>query len=119
MTYIIKELRDNVDLDIKNPSFGTFDVLVHLDDNTKWLSIPYELYFEWSSKNNEKLMNYINQPKFTNFHQVIRDLKDLEYDFEKYLLQYIEKFFSPQIFKNLPSYNPDSIFGEEEDLYEF
>jgi len=117
MTYTLKEIRDNIQLDRDNPSYCTFDVLTELDGESKWLSIPYDLYFEWASSDNENLSKYINKPEFFDYHKVIEDLLELGFDFKTSLLKYITSCYRASVFKKLPGYNPDNFFelGDDED----
>lgn len=117
MAYTIKELRDNIELEEDNPSFCTFDVLTELEGESKWLSIPYDLYFDWASQNNDSLAKYINKPEFKNHHDIISDLIELGFSFEESMLNYIENFYTRSVFKKLPTYDPDKFFGfmEEDD----
>jgi len=113
MPYTLKEIRDNIQLHKDNPSYCTFDVLTELEGGRKWLSIPYDLYFEWTSKDNEKLSNYISKPEFFDYHKVIEDLLELGFDFEKSLLKYITACYKETVFKKLPGYNPDNLFDSD------
>jgi hypothetical protein len=115
MPYILEEIRYNLELENSHPSFFTFDVLTNLDGDKRWLSVPYELYFEWVMKENESLGKYINQPKFKNLRQVIKDLIDLEFDFNESITKYIHAFYTYKIFKSLPTYNPDKFFEQDDD----
>lgn len=115
MNYKIKELRSNTELNYNDPSFCTFDVLTELDGESKWLSIPYELYFEWSSQNNSGLAKYINKPEFKTHKDIILDLNELGFDFKESMLDYINNFYSKNIFEKLPTYDPDKFYGLLED----
>lgn len=115
MAYTIKELRDNIELGEDNPSFCTFDVLTELDGERKWLSIPYDLYFDWASQKNDSLAKYINKPEFKNHHDIISDLIELGFDFEESMSNYIENFYTHSVFKKLPTYNPDKFYDFLED----
>lgn len=115
MPYELKEIRDNIELDKDSPSYCTFDVLTELEGEKKWLSIPYDLYFDWASKYNESLAKYINKPEFSDYHKVIEDLLELEFDFKTSLLEYITDCYKERVFKKLPGYNPDKLFGFDDD----
>lgn len=110
MAYKLIEIRENSNLEQNSPSYYTFDVLTELDGEMKWLSIPYELYFQWVEENNENLYNYIKKINFKNDIQIIKDLEELGFNFGESLLGYITKFYSESIFKKLPTYDPDKLF---------
>lgn len=110
MSYKILEFRDNSQLKEEHVSFYTFDVLTELEGEKKWLSIPYDLYFDWIKENNKNLQSYIENNKFKNLIHIIIDLKELDFDFKKSLLDYISFFYSKSIFKKLPEYDVDNLF---------
>jgi hypothetical protein len=123
VAYKLIEIRENSNLEQNNPSYCTFDVLTELDGMMKWLSIPYELYFQRVEENNKNLYNYIKKINFNNDIQRIKDLEELGFNFGESLLEYITKFYSENVFKNLPTYDPDKLFDhnffEEDDEDEF
>lgn len=110
MPYKIIEIRDNSNLDRDNPSFYTFDVLTELDGERKWLSIPYELYFQWIEKTDAKLTGYIKKINLKNEVEIIKNLVELELDFKETMISYIQTLYSEIVFKKLPTYNPDKFF---------
>jgi hypothetical protein len=110
MAYQLIEIRENSNLEDDNPSCYTFDVLTELDGERKWLSIPYELYFQWVEQSNKKLDGYIKKINFNNDVQIIKDLEELGFNFALSLSEYIHQFYSESIFKKLPNYDPDKFF---------
>lgn len=117
MSYNLIEIRENSSLENSNPSCYTFDVLTELDGERKWLSIPYELYFKWVEQSNKKLDDYIKKINFENDVQIIKELEELGFNFAESLLVYITQFYSPNVFKKLPNYDPDKFqdFFEDDD----
>jgi hypothetical protein len=107
MAYRLIEVRENSNLEHDNPSCYTFDVLTDLEGERKWLSIPYELYLKWVEQNKKKLDNYIKKNKFNNEIQIIKDLEGLGFNFSESLSEYIHQFYSENIFRKLPTYDPD------------
>lgn len=122
MIYKISEFRTNTYLEKSHPSFYTFDVLTELiaEGEEKWLSIPYEMYFEWVLINNEKLTEYIKKREFHHHLELIKDLEEIGFNFEKSVAEYIHKYYPPQIFIMLPYYFPDELnINDENSLDNF
>jgi hypothetical protein len=109
MIYKILELRKNIDLNKNHPSFYTFDVLVTLikENEEKWLSVPYEMYFEWVLKNNKKLSKYIEKREFAHHLHLLSDLDEIGFKFEESLMEYINIYYPENIYLMLPCYYPD------------
>lgn len=118
MPFIVKEFKDNVGLDVSNPSYYTFDIYAELDGTSKWLSVPYELFFPWIIRESKTLEKYIDNHKFKNWEDVILDLNSLDYNWNKNLAAYIEKFYHKKLFDILPTYCPetfDDLHNDEDD----
>lgn len=113
MAYQLIEIRENSNLEHDNPSCYTFDVLTELDGERKWLSIPYELYFQWVEQSNKKLDDYIKKINFDNDVQIIKELEELGFNFAASLSEYIHSLYSESVFKKLPNYDPDKFFDHD------
>ena len=109
MTYKILEIRTNTGLEKSHPSFYTFDILTNLnsENEEKWLSVPYEMNFEWLFQNNDKITKYIAKREFLHHIHLINDLEEIGFKFEESLLEYINKYYPEKIFIMLPYYHPD------------
>lgn len=122
-SFKILELRTNEDAcSITSASYATFDVKLTLATGgpVKWVSVPHELFFEYLICCNPNLYDYIeNFLKGEPTEIVVYDLLDLGYDFEPDLLQYIEAKYSKEVFKILPSYDPDFTIGHSEGFLGF
>ena len=114
MGYTIKELRDNIGIDKDHPSFATFDVLTEYKGDTRWLSVPHELYFPWALMDSQTLQDYIEKRNFKNWEDAIKDLTELEYDWLTQMTKYIEKYYPKKEYEILPRYNPDKLNGQLE-----
>lgn len=103
----ILEIRDNVHLinDVNHPSFGTMDVQCTNGLDIKWISIPYELLFEFICNSDQELKSYFD--KFHTFEPFIEHLYDIGYDLDDQIYKYIESSINDFIFTQLPTYNPD------------
>ena len=116
MSYILKEIRDNVGIEQNHPSFSTFDILAERDGITKWLSIPHELYFPWALKESKQLELYIEKHNFKDWEEAIEDLNSLEYDWNKNMSRYVERYYPKRLFDILPEYFPDKFDNQFNDL---
>lgn len=117
MEYKIKEIKDNTKVDRDNPSYCTFDVLVEYDGKTKWISVQHTDYFVWAMLDSKSLESYIENKNFKNWDDTIEDLSELNYDWDKEMIRYLEKFYPKRVFMILPEYDADSfdIFDFDED----
>jgi len=115
MTYTLKEIRDNIGIDKNHPSFSTFDVLAETNGIKKWLSIPHELYFPWALKESKQLCNYIEKHNFKTWEDAIEDLNSLDYDWNKNMSRYVDKYYPKRLFDILPEYSPDKLGNQIED----
>lgn len=109
--YRIVEIRYNIDVDLKHPSFGTFDVLTELvrTQRRKWLSIPHDIFFDYVTSNDENLNSYIDSHNFHTWTDVIEDLESIGFDLKEKILGYIHTWYSEQNFVTLVEYNPDEL----------
>lgn len=115
MGYKVKEIRDNVGISKDHSSFSTFDVLTELDGNSKWISVPHELYFPWALMDSKKLQEYMDKKDFKNWEEAIKDLTELDYDWTAQMTRYIERNYAKRQFPALPYFNPDKEDGDHED----
>jgi len=113
--YVIKELRLNEDKGAGHMCFETFDVLVKYKDTVKWINFHYEDYFCWVINENSNLQAYIAKKKFKTWTAALKDLSELEFDWEANILKFIEANYRKEIFKSLPQYNPDP-YSDESDF---
>ena len=107
--YKILILRENTDVTLQHPSFGTFDVKVELIDTglSKWVSIPHELFFDYIKNCNPSLYDYVESNNFVTWEDAIDDLYELGYEFETDLLKYFKVNYPKFIFETMADYNPD------------
>ena len=109
--YRILKFRDNVNVHISHPSFGTFDLNVELVSTglVKWVSVPHELFFEYLQTANTSLHSYVENKNFFTWEDAILDLYELGYSFEEDMLKYLQVKYSKFIFETMANYNPDFI----------
>ena len=113
--YKIKELKNNIDVDIKHPSSSTFDILTEYNSNLRWLSVPHELYFQWALLNSKPLELYIESKNFLNWEAAINDLIELNYDWNTEMGKYLDEKYKKKHFLLLPEYSPDSFEDDFDD----
>jgi hypothetical protein len=101
----VVEFRDNINLTDNHPSFGTLDVLCTSGLNDKWISVPYELLFDFIFTTDPALKSYSD--KFETYELFIDHLYDINYNFNDQVVRYIDSTLNDYIFDELPTYNPD------------
>ena len=120
--YTVKQVRDNVTVHPTHPTAGTFDVLAEYNSDVRWISVPYDLFFKWALSNSKTLELYIEKHKLKTWEDIIKDLNELEYDWNANMVKYMDKYYAKRLFKLLPQYNADNLgdkfmndFDEDDD----
>ena len=117
-TYVIKEIRDNVDVKPNHPSFGTFDVLAEYNGVVKWVSVHHEEYFPWAIEDSANLQAYIAKKKFKTWEDAVKDLSELDYNWFAQMTRYVEEFYKKDTFLALPQYNLNPFADDFDDFDE-
>lgn len=107
--YTVIEIRNNIDLKREHKIFATFDILAQLDGTKKWISIHYDTFFTWALLDSESLQRYIDGKNFPSWKEVIIDLTELDYDWNKQMERYMDSYYSKKLFLVLPEYNADNL----------
>ena len=114
-SYIVKEVVDNISVEQSHPSWGSFDVLAEYSSNSRWINVPYDLFFKFILLESEALQIYLDKHNFKNWEEIIKDLNELEYDWKVNMVKYMDRYYSKKHFNLLPRLNIDSSLNKFDD----
>ena len=99
----IVSFEDNLDIDVNDPSYGTFDVELEYNGEEKNVSIPYELFLDFVYDKIPAFKSYSNSSNIEDMVDILKDAIEIGVDLKEWCEKYVSVHYTPEIFDKLTS----------------